>query len=312
MLTHRDKHLMIEAYRSGRSATKIGQDFNIDTRTVTYHLAKAGVAMRSQAQANRKYALNEAAFDSDSPDAHYFAGLLLTDGCVTMQNGGKNPCLCLEVAERDIAVVDSLRTFLGSTHPIKRRMTSKGKFPAVRLRISSEKLAVSVARFGIVPNKTKRVAAVGLEMDRDFWRGAIDGDGSVALSRTGPHIRLVGTKELVTQFLAFVNSITTCRAQPRQYPGVWEVHLTGGVMAQKVIRVLYENCKTALPRKLAVAEKVMRWQSQSDRLAQITLDSLNALHAAHGSWRKVAIAMNRSLIGVMLLLRQRRNQARQK
>lgn len=204
----------------------------------------------------RTYQVNEDAFDplkATSMEYAYWLGFLLADGCVY----GKY--LSVTLAAKDKEVLEKLRDFLGSTHPIRTR-----KEGSVRLEIHSEKLTAALKSWHIVERKSL-VATVpdSLKNSPDFWRGMIDGDGYVATKqrertqRGKTHtviehvISLVGTREICSAFEVFVkNNAITTRAQVREhkFSNAFYFDVTGPY-AKMLHKLLYSRPGPRLTRK---------------------------------------------------------------
>ena len=132
----------------------------------------------------------------------------------------------------------------------------------LRKEIEGFKDAAGFEKVGIVIEASDGTAKIsGLENNRHFWRGVIDGDGCMSVSVRGNHHRLMlsltGSHPLLEQFRAFVRSvISDCNATVRPSRSVY-CYTIGCRQARLMVRALYEGCKIALDRKLAIAERVM-------------------------------------------------------
>lgn len=232
----------------------------------------------------RKYSLNESAFDYINEESAYWIGFLMADGCIT--NKG---VVRLMLAERDAAHVEAFKHFLNSTHkiaivnnqigfskklradPLRRAINH----PAVRLIISSKYLCTALARYGVVPRKSLTAKVAHLDKNRHFWRGVIDGDGSLGLTKrdNSAYIELTGSQQLTRQFAIFVQSeigmlpsIFACK-----HSNSFKLNVSTRKAAQ-VIDILYGNCSIALPRKLEKAMKILSIYSERATFRQLKAD----------------------------------------
>lgn len=222
---------------------------------------------RAARPTHRKYQLNEAVFEEDTPSEQvaYFAGLLLADGCVHRHKCGSY-VVSLRLHPEDRAIIERFRDFLESTHPIRER--SNGLDVSGQLRrmcvfnANSVRLARSLERYGVVPGKTHTATAPSfLANNPHFWRGLVDGDGWVTLGpgRESPEVGFCGTRQVVYQFRDFVATIVPSQSSPRQSSNSkinWRFALRGW-RAVAVARVLYAGCSIALPRKLRAAQTML-------------------------------------------------------
>ncbi len=127
--------------------------------------------------------------------------------------------------------------------------------------MTSTKIAQSLAIYGVLPNKTKTAKVLGLDKNRHFWRGMVDGDGHVRLSsRNQAVIGLTGTKEICLQFARFVRDVSSAKGGIFRNHSIWEMRAKCKPAAE-IIRCLYDPCEIALPRKLEAAKKVLAFYS---------------------------------------------------
>ncbi len=270
MLNSAQESAAIDRYRVGESLDGVATSLGVSRKTITRTLLRNGHFTRGchdfpherASVGKRKYSLNHAAFDDPGPDARYWIGYLMADGNVFENGRGR----LITLLSDDIEHIDKFRSFLKSSHPIRFRLRKlTGRRSAV-LAFSSRQIAIALARFGVVERKSLTAKVIGgLEMDRDFWRGVIDGDGSIG--HTGPQkgyphlqypcVQLTGSRMIVEQFLAFVRSISPdCRCSPRHSRSVFCCGVAGR-HATATLRRLYGGCTVALDRKNAKAQKII-------------------------------------------------------
>lgn len=200
----------------------------------------------------RTHTLNENAFDTLTEESAYWVGFLMADGCVSGRY------LRLGLAEIDLPHIEKLKTFLGSSHVVA--YSPEGVY---QFAVSSRRLASALAKYGVVPRKTHSAQVIGLEHNRHFWRGVIDGDGSLGIYRSGrnmlprPRIQLVGSRELLTQFIAFVKArFPECRLNMTPSRSIYYVG-TNGKFARALVALLYSDCSTYLGRKYDKAVEIL-------------------------------------------------------
>lgn len=193
----------------------------------------------------RLYSLDEASFDTLTPEALYWIGFLLADGCVS--DAGY---LTLALAKKDEGHVALFRAFLKAEIPVKHVLASK-KYPTAHFRVGSKLLVNSLRKVGITPRKSKTAYAVpSVAASRDFWRGVFDGDGYVGTD-TCKRLRLELTcnSQLGEQFLEFlrVEGVQT-KATVRPHKGHFRVVLLS-TPAKATHAVLYAGSTLHLDRK---------------------------------------------------------------
>ena len=238
-------------------------------------ISEIGRANMRRAQIGRKHSnetrskmrtcsLNEAAFDIITEESAYWIGFLMADGNISYKR--EIPVIALYLKESDLPHLEKFRMFVGSSHKIGHYVNKIWGNTSYSLSFSSEKIANRLAEYGIVRRKCFIGKSTGLEDNRHFWRGIIDGDGhlgvyprktSVGTIRPIPYISVTGNLYLCNQFKSFLESALNLSmpnivASKKSYAFSVSDH-----RALKAIKLLYEGCIVALERKLAIANKIM-------------------------------------------------------
>ena len=126
--------------------------------------------------------MNHKALGIITDDAAYWIGFLFADGSACRQRKG-SPIVQLRLSEVDRSQIIKLREFLGSTHAVG--TCPPGNFggyksrASVRLAVVSERLANRLLDLG----RYEGAIASELVTSCHFWRGDVDGDGSVFISK---------------------------------------------------------------------------------------------------------------------------------
>lgn len=264
LLSDSTKREIAERYQRGESSYAISRTMPVSQGHVIRVLRDARVKSRSIREARREYPLDESAFlnANDNQDAAYFVGLIMADGCIGRRRYGWT--LTLSLSGDDGKHVDRLRKFLKTECRVRtsHRQSTNGwnSKPTHRLTITSTPLAESLATYGVTERKSMSAKVIGLENNRHFWRGAIDGDGFVYIAKTAynpkPVIGLVGSKAMMEQFSTFARTITDCKARVSPMANIWRVEICSR-HAVALVRHLYSDCTVALPRKLAKAREIL-------------------------------------------------------
>lgn len=243
------------AYIQGASSSRLAAERGCDKSVICRILARRGIERRSASDAARRYAIDVSAFRKLTPEAEYWLGFLLTDGCVTA-NDSSAPVISIALAVVDAGHLEKFKAFLQSTHPVKIGAT------AARFQFRSREIAESLAVYGIVPKKTGRETChPALHASRDFWRGVIDGDGCITHVDTFPTMALCGSRDLCAAFLSFVRMHTETAASPRKLrrANCWHVSVRSKC-TRMLCEILYDGAVVALERKQAVA--TVLWDRQ--------------------------------------------------
>ncbi len=274
-LTGEEREGIVQDYLAGKSSVQLAFQHEVHTRTIFRTLQRQGVKIRTNTKNNRlAFPLREDAFDNALADeeASYWVGFLAADGNISGATGESKVQIALK--EADAGHLEKLRTFLGSRHKIGHYLSSPNplgrRFPLAKLVVTSDRLVKSLARFGVCKKKSLIVEAKdGMDQSVWFWRGVIDGDGTIVLSKKSnglyANLRLCGSKRLMEQFIDFVGQRIGTRAKPHLRSGIWQVSLdcTPGMEA---VRLFYADAKIALCRKWAVAVRILAGCNQSGKL----------------------------------------------
>jgi hypothetical protein len=202
----------------------------------------------------RPIPIDPSKFTSFSPEACYWLGLLATDGWVSGSTGsyrmgiGFNPC--------DVEHIENFKVFLGVRNKIHVDRTR------AMLLFSDPPLHHFLTNLGITPCKslTLNITNQTLVTSTDFWRGAVDGDGSIN-SLPRKHVRLSSSSLLfINSWKKFCddstganNKISVCypSKNPHYHYGL------SGKEAINLVKLLYEDKRISLKRKQEKAEALM-------------------------------------------------------
>jgi hypothetical protein len=250
-----------QRYQAGESARAIARSLNLHPSTVLKQLHRHGVVIRPFSVSNRHDHLDESVFDRITEESAYWIGLLMADGSISL--GPYSHTISISLAGADGHHLERLRTFLKSSNALLPLVPRKPWHQApVRLSVSSHRLVAALAKYGVLPRKTYTAQVIGLEGNRNFWRGMIDGDGEVTIKpiNTRPYatIGLAGNLAICEQFAAFARTHAPSAALRVQPTGTsYGVRLTGNP-AITLVKTLYRRCTVALPRKWQTAQEIMR------------------------------------------------------
>lgn len=212
----------------------------------------------------RDYSLDEAAFDDaeTNPTAAYFVGLIMADGCITARQ--YSPRLTIGFANDDGIMVERFKQFLGTDRPLyvdyRYGGFRKNNNKFTRITIDSKRIGAKLAEFGVTERKSFTASVLKLTGSEHFWRGMIDGDGFITTPKSDhlnqPCIGLVGSKPTIQQFAAFIRSFTECKAKIAPMHSIWRIE-TKGRFAFQIIRRLYGQGQISMPRKQAIADRIL-------------------------------------------------------
>lgn len=192
------------------------------------------------------YAVRSGFFDAITPDSAYVVGLLQADGSNQCDRG----IVCITLKLSDAPILDRLSSLFGGGRPL--RYDGHGN---PKLMVQNRALSDGLAQWGVISPKTHTASThPALLGHRDYWRGVIDGDGSLCVGADGRRfLALVGSRSICDQWLAFAQT-NGCgaRVSVRPHKRIFSVHLSGKD-ATHLAGVLYGDARIALARKAAVA-----------------------------------------------------------
>lgn len=194
------------------------------------------------------YSCNHGFFDSMDTEAKaYFLGLLLADGSITKKQ------VSLEVNVKDIELIEKFAAAIEATHPVK--FTKRN---SVKIQIGSMRLISRLAEYGVTTRKSFNCSPpeISSVLRRHFWRGCLDGDGSLGIYsrakwKRPPMYRVyfVGSEKMVAGFLEFVRTLTPdCLSEITPKGRVFAASIYAD-HARAVFNALYGNSTVFLTRK---------------------------------------------------------------
>ena len=198
-----------------------------------------------------KHHLNLEAFAEPlSPEARYWIGFLLADGCIYNKRGLATIVLSLKAA--DAGHIRKFARFVGACEESVLEydyINNLGRDHLAILQFTGKELVPQLAKYGVVPRKTKTASVPpSLAHDQDFWRGLVDGDGSVGKTKGYNQIQFSGTLALVEGFRDVCQAITGFRPGCTPNSSIFQSALCSP-KADKLLHWLYYPGAVALERK---------------------------------------------------------------
>ena len=188
-----------QLYEGGMSLTQLSKKSAISTYKLRKMLVAEGVHIRSKEEQNkyspqnqRKYKINDNFFDILNSTNVYLLGFLAADGSIQ-----KDGAIKIGLSSIDKDFLWQIRKTLNSTYPIRDYQTKDG-FNVSEFIFRSEKIKETLAKYGIINNKTKILEFpknIPQEFLIDFIRGYWDGDGTFCLAGNYARASLCGYNE---------------------------------------------------------------------------------------------------------------------
>ncbi len=230
-----------------------------------------------QREINREYKIDHDFFKKiDSEKKAYLLGLIMTDGNIHKQHHS----LRFDFQKRDRELCENARKLLSSDAKIIERDITKGG-PQVRIQFNSKTLCEDLSKMGVergtktCTNKFPGESIVPKCFQRDFIRGAIDGDGSVMISNRkteNTHYKtygvcLVGTHDIVKgvqEVLVRDAGLNETKiAKDKRSHVVYTLTYGGTGNVAKIFEYLYPN--GFVPEGNCLMRKYLRMKTAHDR-----------------------------------------------
>lgn len=252
-LTPAQRATVVNRYLAGEGCPEIGASLGCSGAAIRGFLNRRGVPRRTQHEAQTRLPLNHAAFDVLTPEAAYWCGFIAADGTIVQRSDGA-PEVAIVLARNDEGHLEKFRNFLGSGHAITHVKTCKssyvGSTGGVRFSIRSQRIAGRLTELGVKHGPL----APELAVSRDFWRGAVDGDGYIGVADGRAQFKLVGRESLLLNFEGMAR-LAGCRMTVRPHKSIYVVG-TSGAGAERIVGYLYEGATIGLDRKVNAARNI--------------------------------------------------------
>jgi hypothetical protein len=202
---------LIEKYKQGHAVSSLTREYGTGASAIEMLIELNGIPRRK----NRTRNLHKSNFREDwdksfsepSPAALYWAGFLMADGYISKPRSLKaQHVIGCGLSHIDRTHLENLAQFVGRGDVTTRPRQGKAE-PTCRWNIVSDQIAEDLKRWGITPgkgNKDDTKPTNEAMMSVDFWRGVLDGDGTITPSYRTPRISLVGRQGICEAFVEFV------------------------------------------------------------------------------------------------------------
>lgn len=199
-----------------------------------------------------------------NPTFAYFYGFSLADGHLS-ENTRNRGLLSIEINIRDRNIFDNFESILPKVSIRERqRITNFGTSNTIIMNCFDLNFRTLIKSFGFpVGKKSLHISIPNIEYsESDFWRGIIDGDGSLGFTNKGfPYVSLVTTSDsLANSYKELIYKITgsQCNSVKNNRDNAFNIMITKENAVALVIFLYYENC-IAIDRKKLAANKIKKW-----------------------------------------------------
>jgi hypothetical protein len=176
------KDLIVSLYKEGLSADKISRIIGVSNTTIYKFLKVHNVPIRSLAEANRKYSLDDDYFKNLNHESAYWLGFLAADGCVY---GNK---IILELARKDYEHLLKFKKALKSENPLS-KVIKDDKYESYRISLSSKTMVDDLNTLGVTERKSSTLTApeIGALLS-SYYLGYFDGNGYMGSVKPGENV----------------------------------------------------------------------------------------------------------------------------
>lgn len=285
---------IIKMYESGLSSNKIQDKTGIKASTICGILRRNNIKRHSNIFNSRRYTLNQHFFDKITTEKQaYWLGFIFADGYVH-KNGVR-----IILAIKDRKHLEKFNKDIVSNCPIKDRINDNdfGRFWQSRISICSQYIKKSLNSLGLDNKKTwlGRVPELKTSINKHFWRGMIDGDGSVAITiehnRKILKVSLSGNKSVTQSFCDFIRQELDININPYKDKSIFCCATKCG-KAQRILDLLYKNSSVFLDRKYKnyIDSTKLKYKKLTKR--NYSKEFLTQQYEEYKSWRAVARGLN--------------------
>lgn len=247
-LSEEQQVIVVALYESGETIKSISQKTGFTIQDIRNSFKKFNVETKTPKFYREQYTNKDAFMDECSEEYPYFYGWLLSDGCYC------NEKLTLSVHPRDIEVLHHLKEYVGTRNNIyvgeskadgrTGKVYRKASFTFQDEDINSRLVALGMEERKSAKEKCPEV----FKYNRHFWRGMIEGDGSISTSSN--NIYLVGSEEITEAFYSYLKFLFPECCPRRNTKGVLSVvSLCSKKYSKQVLDELYRDCNYKLSRK---------------------------------------------------------------
>lgn len=254
----------IRLYQSGHSTVCVGEILGINNTTVGKILRKHGHHVRPRSETSRQYPVDEKYFDEiDSEQKAYWLGFIAADGCVERDSRSGIPrTVSISASAKDMGHIGKFKAAIKSGAPVKDTLSHGFRISVIS--IHSERLARSLLKYGITPNKSltlkPNLSCIPTEHHHHYWRGMVDGDGCLSFNKSNRQwmVRLAGTESVCRQFAQWVREVADVHCCISVNNGLYSANIGSQNGVRKILKCLYGNVSVALDRKDAIARRFLK------------------------------------------------------
>ena len=255
---HKVPESVVDEFKEGVSVRQIAKNNKVSLSAVSNFLQKKSIR---EIKEQFKYSVNSDFFEKiDSEESAYWFGFFGADGWI-----GSNGEIGMALKESDASHLYKFKQTIGFSGPVverKRRRTypngEEGWSYEVQVLFKDAKMYSDLKKLGMIVDKSRALlldlSLVPGELERHFWRGVVDGDGTLSnVDGRSLEICLCGTRDVCDKFNEFCYKVTGFKYSVGNRESWFVVCVSSGSSVQ-LAKVLYHDSKIFLDRKKSIAE----------------------------------------------------------
>ena len=200
----------------------------------------------------------------------YLYGLFGADGSVKLNNKNNIIGLVLEINEKDKDIIYAIESLLNdSSVSYRTRDTNfKKDYSSITLHCHDKNFLAYCENNGFPKvDKDKNINIPLIYSEPDFWRGVIDGDGSIGSKKVDnqPFVNLTTNSDYLKEsFCDLIQKITKFRPKcnRNKRDNIYNITLHG-IKALKILQYIYQDAEIFLLRKYEKYQSVASWQKKN-------------------------------------------------
>lgn len=250
---------VIDKYDNNIRYDFIAKELHMDKETVKNIIEKYGNGVRSKSDAFQYYTINQHFFDEiNTPVKAYILGLLYTDG---NRNKRKNHYqITLKLQDRDVDILYKIKSEMNYNRPLKYIEESKNNSNSrnqYALIIDNKQIAISLEKWGIIPNKTKTLVFPNFlseELIPHFIRGCWDGDGTISHNLKEQRAGFIGTYNMCIGIKQFLENkldvhFSLIKKSSNSMNNLYSISIHGGKQLKRFLDFIYKDSTIHFNRK---------------------------------------------------------------
>lgn len=254
------KSEIVARYNGGESIAALAASYGRSFATMRENLHRWGAVMRRRGPV-RRCEFDESFFSVIDTEAKaYWLGFILADGCVGQTGAGNWVCR-VNLSSCDAQHLAKLAAAVGTTTKVKNGHDGASAY----LDLCSVQLCRDLQALECGPNKTGRhgIPKIREDLNRHFYRGYFDGDGSLfdMLKAYSWRFDVVGSTKFIAQFQRWlmeharvaVTKLQRCRCAA----DVSSLRYSGSKQVARIMSLLYTDATIYLDRKYVLVKLLL-------------------------------------------------------